>query len=65
MLIRYYLKEYRVIYPEEKQIELYTLKDKTLGLSGTFAESDKLTLSVMNGFSFNLQSYLRVDFPME
>lgn len=51
---QYGVKEYWIVYPEEKQIELYTLKNKSFELTGTFAEPDKLTSKVIDGFSIQL-----------
>ena len=51
---QYGVKEYWLVYPEEKQIERYTLAGEAFELTGTIAGQDSLTSEIMDGFSIQL-----------
>ena len=57
---KYGVKEYWVVDPYQRTIEVYALKGQTLILEATFAEADDLVSSVLPGFSCKVESIFRV-----
>lgn len=49
------VKEYWVVDPEEKTIEIYTLKDMVFVLAGSFSKSEILKSTLLEGFTMNLE----------
>ncbi|MFL6216093.1 MAG: Uma2 family endonuclease [Blastocatellia bacterium] len=57
---KYGVKEYWVVDPYQRTIEVYVLKGQTLVLDATFSEADELVSSVLPGFSCKVESIFRV-----
>ena len=49
------VKEYWVVDPEEKTIEMYTLKDMVFVLAGSFSKNEILKSALLEGFTMNLE----------
>lgn len=52
---KFYVKEYWIVMPEEKAIEIYTLKEKNYHLYKSFTENDTLTSPILKGFQLILR----------
>lgn len=57
---KYGVKEYWVVDPHKRTIELYVLEEQTLKLQATYAEPDELVSSVLAGFTCKVEGILRV-----
>ena len=53
---KYGVKEYWVVDPENRNIEVYSLKGKTLKPSALYTEKDQLASSILSGFSCRTES---------
>ena len=53
------VKEYSVVDPEKRNIEIYSLEGQTLKPSAVYAERDDLASSVLPGFSCSVDSIFR------
>jgi len=56
---KYGVKEYWVVDPYQRTIEIYLLQGQTLNLKATYAEHDELTSSVLAGFTCQVSNILR------
>ncbi|MCI0488118.1 MAG: Uma2 family endonuclease [Blastocatellia bacterium] len=56
---KYRVKEYWVVNPENRTIEVFLLAGQTLKLQNALTERDELTSSVMPGFSCKVESVFR------
>jgi Uma2 family endonuclease len=56
---KYGVKEYWVVDPYQRTVEVYVLKGQTLTLAATYSEADDLVSSVLPGFSCKVESIFR------
>jgi Uma2 family endonuclease len=56
---KYGVKEYWVVDPYKRAIEIYHLKGQTLKLKATSGEQDELVSTVMAGFTCKVESIFR------
>jgi Uma2 family endonuclease len=56
---RYGVKEYWVVDPYKRNIEVYILEQQTLKLQATYRERDELVSSVLPGFTCKVENILR------
>jgi Uma2 family endonuclease len=57
---KYGVKEYWVVDPYQRTIEVYVLKGQTLILDATFSDADELVSSLLPGFTCKLEGIFRV-----
>jgi Uma2 family endonuclease len=53
---RYGVKEYWIVDPEEKLIDVYKLQNRTFKLANRFGYTDKLVSSLLPNFSCSLKT---------
>jgi Uma2 family endonuclease len=56
---KYGVKEYWIVYPDEKKVEQFILQNEQLVLNETFEKSEKLTSKVIDGFSVPLKEIFK------
>jgi Uma2 family endonuclease len=49
------VREYWIVYPESRSIEVYVFDGRALNLANTFTETDELTSTVLHGYRVKVQ----------
>jgi Uma2 family endonuclease len=57
---KYGVKEYWIIYPESRSIEVYLLEGQILKLKATFTEEDELISPILPEFACKVESIFRI-----